>query len=173
MTAPFEVLRRTGRAATSQLSTAQADILRPLLRAELGEQAAKFAQHAAALADLTANSSEDTTAGRDRAMAALHAYRARETIEEIEDALVRIEDGSYGNCQSCGRPIPFERLETVPQARYCAACASPAVSAADRPAGSRLGPGRGEHAGAPPPPPPGVLAAAPPSGRLSHIGADP
>jgi DnaK suppressor protein len=154
MTAPFEVLRRrTGRATTSQRSTLQADTLRPLLLAEMRKQAAQFAQHAAALADLTANSSEDTTAGRDRAMAALHAYRAREAIEEIEDALVRIDDGGYGTCQSCNRPIPFERLEAIPQARFCAACTAPTASAADRPAGPRLGPGRGEHTGAVPPPP--------------------
>jgi DnaK suppressor protein len=153
MTAPFEVLRRAGRAATSQLSTLQADTLRALLLAEMGKQAAQFAQHAAALADLTASSSEDTTAGRARAMAALHAYRARAAIEEIEDALVRIEDGGYGTCQSCDWPIPFERLEAVPQARFCAACATPAASAADRPAGPRLGPGRGEPTGALPPPP--------------------
>jgi RNA polymerase-binding transcription factor DksA len=153
MTAPFEVLRRAGRATTPQLSTLQADTLRARLLAEMEEQSAQFARHAAALADLTANSSEDTTCGRARAMAALHAYRARQAIEEIEGALVRIEDGSYGTCQSCGWPIPFEGLEAVPQARFCGDCATPAASAADRPAGPRLGPGRGEHTEALPPRP--------------------
>jgi DnaK suppressor protein len=153
MTAPFDVLRRAGRAATPQLSTLQADTMRARLLAEMEEQSAQFAQHAGALADLTANSAEDTTCGRARAVAALHAYRARQAIEETEGALVRIEDGSYGTCQSCGRPIPFERLEAVPQARFCGACASPAAPAADRPAGPRLGPGRGEHTDALPPPP--------------------
>jgi RNA polymerase-binding transcription factor DksA len=154
MTAPFEELRRRAdRAAASQLSAVQADTLRPLLLAEMGEQAAQFAQHTAALADLTANSSEDATAARDRAMTALHAYRAREAIEEIEDALVRIENGGYGTCQSCDGPIPFERLEATPEARFCAACAAPAASAARGPAGLRLRRGRGEHAGALPPSP--------------------
>jgi DnaK suppressor protein len=153
MTAPFEV-RRAGRAATSQLSTSQAESLRSMLLARMGEQAAQFVQHASTLAALSASSSEDTTASRDRAMAALHAYRACEALEEIEDALVRIDDGGYGTCKSCDWPIPFERLEEIPQARFCAACAAPAASAADRPAGSRLGPGRGEHPGALPPPPP-------------------
>jgi RNA polymerase-binding transcription factor DksA len=84
--------------------------------AGMGERAAQFAQHAAALAALTANSSEDTTAGRDRAMTVLHPYREREAIEEIEDALVRIED-SYGTCQSCDWPIPFEHLGARRRAR--------------------------------------------------------
>jgi RNA polymerase-binding transcription factor DksA len=153
MTAPFEVTRGAGRAATSQLSTLQADTLRSMLLVEIGEQAAQFAQHAATLAALTASSSEDTTGGLDRALAALRAYRAREAIEEIEAALVRIEDGGYGTCCSCDQPISFERLEAIPQARSCAACATPAGSAADRLAGSRRGSGRGEHTGALPPPP--------------------
>lgn len=153
MTAPFEVSRRADGAATSQVSTLQADTVRAALLAGMVEQAAQFARHAATLAVLTANASEDTTAGLDRARAALHAYRAREAIEEIEDALVRIEDGGYGTCQSCDWPIPFERLEAIPQARFCASCASPPGSTNDRIAGSRLGPGRGEHTGTLPPPP--------------------
>ena len=123
MTAPVEVQRPSGGAATPQLSTLQSDALRDLLLAGMAEHAFQFAHHAATLADLTANSSNDTTDGRDRAMAALHAYRAREAIEEIEAALIRIENGSYGTCQSCRWPIPFERLEAIPQVLFCAPCA--------------------------------------------------
>ena len=39
-----------------------------------------------------------------------------------QNAIVRIEDGSYGYCHLCRRPIERERLEIVPQARYCARC---------------------------------------------------
>ena len=41
---------------------------------------------------------------------------------EVRAALARIDDGSYGRCQSCGRDIPFERLEVVPTATQCLAC---------------------------------------------------
>jgi RNA polymerase-binding transcription factor DksA len=40
-------------------------------------------------------------------------------LEEIENALIRIEDGTYGTCGACGRRIPAERLEAVPWATLC------------------------------------------------------
>jgi DnaK suppressor protein len=42
-----------------------------------------------------------------------------QTLEEVQDALRRIEDGSYGKCAQCGRPIEPARLEAVPWALYC------------------------------------------------------
>jgi len=45
-------------------------------------------------------------------------------LTEIEDALDRIEDGTYGICQNDDVPIPKARLEAIPWARYCIACAS-------------------------------------------------
>ena len=155
VTAPVEVQRPAGGAATPHLSTLQSDTLRDRLLAGMAEHVSQFQHHAAALADLTANSSNDTTDGRDRAMAVLHAYRAREAIEEIEAALVRIENGSCGSCQSCRLPIAFERLEAMPQVLFCAPCAASAgmsaASPADMPARSRSGQGC-ERAGALPPP---------------------
>jgi RNA polymerase-binding protein DksA len=43
----------------------------------------------------------------------------RAGLEDIDAALRRVEDGSYGRCQRCGEPIGDERLEAVPAARYC------------------------------------------------------
>lgn len=40
-------------------------------------------------------------------------------LAEIEDALARVEDGSYGTCEVCGKPIGKDRLEAIPQARFC------------------------------------------------------
>lgn len=40
-------------------------------------------------------------------------------LEEIEDALARIAGGTYGECETCHKPIGKERLEAVPHARYC------------------------------------------------------
>lgn len=40
-------------------------------------------------------------------------------LVEIEAALGRVEEGSYGTCETCGRPIGRERLDAIPQARYC------------------------------------------------------
>jgi RNA polymerase-binding transcription factor DksA len=45
-------------------------------------------------------------------------------LRGIEAALTRIEDGSYGTCQTCGEAIPEVRLDLVPQAALCAKCAA-------------------------------------------------
>ena len=40
-------------------------------------------------------------------------------ITEVDEALRRLEAGTYGTCQACGRPIPPERLEALPATRFC------------------------------------------------------
>jgi RNA polymerase-binding protein DksA len=40
-------------------------------------------------------------------------------LREIDDALKRIEDGTYGICQTCGKPIEPERLKILPYATQC------------------------------------------------------
>lgn len=44
---------------------------------------------------------------------------ARDTLAEIDAALQRIEDGSYGTCEICGKPVGAERLSAIPWARLC------------------------------------------------------
>jgi DnaK suppressor protein len=43
-------------------------------------------------------------------------------VADIDQALLRIEEGSYGICALCGRPIDERRLEAMPTARYDAEC---------------------------------------------------
>ncbi len=45
-----------------------------------------------------------------------------ELLNEIDAALDRIEEGTYGQCEMCGGKIPLKRLEAKPQARYCLKC---------------------------------------------------
>lgn len=42
--------------------------------------------------------------------------------EEINSALVRIQEGTYGNCVRCGNEIGLPRLEVVPWAQFCIVC---------------------------------------------------
>jgi DnaK suppressor protein len=119
-----EVSRRGGDIVYSTLSTVDADRLHMRLLVGMGEHSAQFAQHEATLAALTGSSFGDM-ADLDRALAALHMYVSCSAMEEIGDALSRIDDGSYGVCQSCQLPIPLERLETMPAARFCPACPAP------------------------------------------------
>jgi RNA polymerase-binding transcription factor DksA len=44
---------------------------------------------------------------------------AQQTLQDIEVALNKIEDGSYGVCEVCGKPIGAERLSAIPWARLC------------------------------------------------------
>ncbi|MGZ4339311.1 MAG: TraR/DksA family transcriptional regulator [Gaiellaceae bacterium] len=44
---------------------------------------------------------------------------AQQTLQDIEDALRRIDEGSYGVCEVCGRPIGADRLSAIPWARLC------------------------------------------------------
>ena len=46
----------------------------------------------------------------------------REQLASVEHALQKFEDGSYGLCDSCGKPIAPERLEALPQATLCLDC---------------------------------------------------
>ncbi|MGW1613901.1 TraR/DksA family transcriptional regulator [Streptomyces sp. NPDC002285] len=50
------------------------------------------------------------------------AASARMVLADVEAALTRMDQGSYGTCHLCRRPIAPERLMIVPQARYCARC---------------------------------------------------
>lgn len=45
-------------------------------------------------------------------------------LSKVNHALERIEAGKYGNCESCGNPIPVERLDVLPYATLCVECAA-------------------------------------------------
>jgi RNA polymerase-binding transcription factor DksA len=47
------------------------------------------------------------------------AEGAQQTLDEVEAAFGRIDDGSYGTCSVCGKPIGVERLRAIPWARFC------------------------------------------------------
>jgi DnaK suppressor protein len=48
--------------------------------------------------------------------------RESQMVADIDQALLRIEEGTYGVCQRCGKEIEERRLEAVPTARYDAQC---------------------------------------------------
>ncbi len=43
----------------------------------------------------------------------------QETIADIDGALRRLDEGTYGSCEACGKPIGAERLAAIPWARFC------------------------------------------------------
>jgi DnaK suppressor protein len=48
--------------------------------------------------------------------------RESQNVADIDQALMRIDEGTYGQCARCGKPIDERRLEAMPTARYDAAC---------------------------------------------------
>jgi DnaK suppressor protein len=58
----------------------------------------------------------------NKEMALRLGERESQMIADIDQALLRIEEGSYGQCGRCGKLIDERRLEALPTARYDAAC---------------------------------------------------
>ncbi|MEV4766603.1 TraR/DksA C4-type zinc finger protein [Micromonospora chokoriensis] len=67
---------------------------------------------------------EGATIAFERAQLTAVLDAARRRLAELDVALRRVEDGSYGVCERCRRPIPAERLVARPSARTCVGCAS-------------------------------------------------
>ncbi|HET6683578.1 MAG TPA: TraR/DksA C4-type zinc finger protein [Gaiella sp.] len=47
---------------------------------------------------------------------------AEQLVQDIDRALEKIDDGTYGKCERCGQEIPQERLDAVPYATLCVSC---------------------------------------------------
>ncbi|KJY19428.1 MULTISPECIES: TraR/DksA family transcriptional regulator [Streptomyces] len=66
---------------------------------------------------------EGGTTAFERAHVAALMAQAREHLEELDEALRRLERGQYGRCEGCGGTIAPERLEIRPAATTCVRCA--------------------------------------------------
>jgi DnaK suppressor protein len=67
----------------------------------------------------------------NRSVAFELAARDSHLIHDIDDALARIENGTYGQCGRCGMPLYEERLKVIPTAKYGPKCQA-AIEAAQR-----------------------------------------
>jgi RNA polymerase-binding transcription factor DksA len=67
---------------------------------------------------------EGSTIAFERSQVATLVRQAEHHLREVEAALARVDAGTYGTCERCGKPIPEGRLEARPVARTCVACAA-------------------------------------------------
>ena len=118
MTAPLGVVRRADARAAHLHPHAHAQLI-GALEDEERVLATQLAQLEADLQGLTATSADDVS---ERDLAETHAARTRENLESVQAALARVAAGTFGRCISCDEAIPVERLQAVPDARYCVAC---------------------------------------------------
>lgn len=100
---------------TSVAARALLEAERDSLRAELAELGGL---------DYDANFADTSQVTAERGETEALANTLRETLEEVERALGKLDDGSYGKCEECGEEIAAARLEAMPAARYCITHAS-------------------------------------------------
>ena len=93
------------------------------LRADLAKAASDIAER---LTDAVRDAGDDTADAGTKAFEREHALaltqNARDLLEQGERALSRIDAGTYGACESCGRPIGKARLLAFPRATLCVEC---------------------------------------------------
>ena len=65
---------------------------------------------------------DQASSERDRELGLLLGDREREKVHNIDEALLRIDDGEYGICEECEEEIPIGRLKAMPFARHCVKC---------------------------------------------------
>jgi RNA polymerase-binding transcription factor DksA len=109
---------------------------------ELAGKAAELARleldHARLVAAAEASNADDehdpegATLAFEREQLTAMLTRTRAARAELARALGRLDGGTYGRCERCGRPIDAERLEARPHARTCIDCARAASPARRR-----------------------------------------
>ncbi|MEV3973009.1 TraR/DksA C4-type zinc finger protein [Streptomyces sp. NPDC050698] len=65
---------------------------------------------------------EETAHGSDDHLLSEQKNAMQRVLKEIEEAFTRVDDGTYGTCVGCAKPVPAERLEILPYTRHCVAC---------------------------------------------------
>jgi DnaK suppressor protein len=88
----------------------------------LAEQAAQSEATELSRADQHPSDVATELGERERVQAAEGLVEA--DLREVHAALERLEAGTYGTCERCGRPIADARLEAMPAARHCIECRS-------------------------------------------------
>jgi DnaK suppressor protein len=109
---------------------ATAPVTPPIVRAQLEAELARLDEQLAALGhggtdlEFDENFADTGQVTAERGEVEALAGTLLETRAEVERALQKIEQGSYGVCERCSKPIAEARLEANPTARLCITCAS-------------------------------------------------
>jgi RNA polymerase-binding transcription factor len=121
----------TGKSATKGRSAEEVEQIRTILRGRFDSLNAEYELAVAEnqklrlveIGDAAGDDQADSgskTAERDAATSLLRTLLDRRT--QAEHAMQRLNDGTYGNCEGCSNPIPWERLEVFPSATTCVHC---------------------------------------------------
>jgi DnaK suppressor protein len=104
-------------------------------RRELAEELARLTKPPEAGTNLSFGKriGEGTTEAVERISSTAAARSIAASLADVDRALEKVGEGTYGRCDNCLRPIPAERLEAVPWASYCVECASGRGAGSPRP----------------------------------------
>jgi len=99
--------------ARRELLEEQAKLMEQLARLEAAEyESIGYSNHMA----------DDATEAFEQAVGVALQRKIEATLEEVERALAKFENGTYGLCEACGARIDRARLEVLPHAVYCLDC---------------------------------------------------
>jgi DnaK suppressor protein len=126
--------RNAGRSASTKRGTrsaADTEEIRSALKERHSELRTEYDQTVADIAELQRDRLTDS-AGDDQADTGTKTFEREqeislannilERINQVERALERLDEGSYGWCERCGNAIPVERLAAFPSATLCVSC---------------------------------------------------
>ncbi|SIN68930.1 TraR/DksA family transcriptional regulator [Agromyces cerinus] len=118
---------------TSTMTPAQLDRFRAKLLQERADAEGRFAEFGDVMSEVRAARSgasaddehdpEGPTMTQEWSQRTAVLADARAELADIDHALARIDDGSYGFCSNCGKRITVPRLEARPTAELCIDCA--------------------------------------------------
>ncbi len=93
--------------------------------AELAEYGADpYSEKVSQISGIDGNFADSAAATAERAEALAFIEKARERLADVDQALERMNDGTYGICVQCGQEIPEARLEARPLSVRCVTCAA-------------------------------------------------
>ncbi len=104
------------REATKKLLNAKAKILQEVSQ-KIRHESDNLKFEIGDIYDLASNE-------RERELTLMLGDRDREKLSEIDEALERLKDNSYGICEECGEPVAEDRLRALPFTRVCVECQS-------------------------------------------------
>ncbi len=103
------------------------------LKVKLEQERTRLQSELAALAEnqlppeggmgYSTHQADDATEAFDQAAGMAVRRNVERMLYEVERALARMDNGTYGVCRDCGKPIDYARLKAIPYARFCMDCA--------------------------------------------------
>jgi DnaK suppressor protein len=102
------------------------DALELQLRGDVDSHREQLVEPAAATGNTFVAGAEGAAADSDDERELALLRHSQHELDEVVAAIVRIDAGSYGQCEGCGEPIGLARLRARPEARLCVGCQSAA-----------------------------------------------